>query len=176
MRIQSRLISKKNLSLKNRRLILKPAENSCSPIYCRKLTLRDQFFRMGPKICKPRVRKINRKRRASLKQLLAISIIICAGIKSKSTVSLIKFKFINVESTMKVFNTYVQFCSLSYWGPQGGPQAPKIGGSSGQDQVAESSVIQNIIQKQQKEKTRFQVTAFDILFNPLRQNHTFGKF
>jgi hypothetical protein len=75
---------------------------------------------------------------------------------------------------MKVFNSYVQFCSLSYWGPQGGPQAPKMGGAVPSDTVAESSVIQNIIQKQ-KEKTRFQVTAFDILFNPLRQNHIFGK-
>ena len=78
---------------------------------------------------------------------------------------------------MKVFNTYVQFCSLSYWGPQGGPTAPKMSNGGGQEPVAESSLIQNIIQKQQqKEKSRFQVTAFDILFNPLRQNHIFGKF
>jgi hypothetical protein len=42
-----------------------------------------------------------------------------------------------------------------------------MGGSEVPEQVAESTIIQNIIQKQ-KEKTRFQVTAFDILFNPLR--------
>ena len=46
---------------------------------------------------------------------------------------------------MKVFNTYVQFCSLSYWGPQGGPVAPKMNNQQNSE-VAESSIIQNIIQ------------------------------
>lgn len=27
---------------------------------------------------------------------------------------------------MKVFNTYMQFCSLAYWGPSGGPVAPRM--------------------------------------------------
>jgi hypothetical protein len=31
-------------------------------------------------------------------------------------------------------------------------------------------------QKQQKEKPRFQMTAYDILFNPLRAEHPFGKY
>lgn len=46
---------------------------------------------------------------------------------------------------MKVFNTYVQFCNFSYWGPQGGPVAPKMNQNANQE-VTESSIIQNIIQ------------------------------
>lgn len=93
-----------------------------------------------------------------------------------------------LESSMKVFNTYVQFCSLAYWGPSGGPSAPKMSsssttqrqeptaGGSGTNQT--STLIQNLIQtsKQPKEKSRFQMTAFDILFNPLRAEHPFGKY
>lgn len=87
---------------------------------------------------------------------------------------------------MRVFNTYVQFCSLSYWGPAGGPTGPQIGsqqrvnkndGFNG-DANQPSSMIQSIIQSsqaKQKERTRYQMTAYDILFNPLRSTHPFGK-
>ena len=53
---------------------------------------------------------------------------------------------------------------------------------SGEEMVAPtatSSLIQNLIQqtqKEQKAKSRFQMTAYDILFNPLRAEHPFGKF
>lgn len=28
---------------------------------------------------------------------------------------------------MRVFNSYLQLCSLSYWGPSGGPAGPRMG-------------------------------------------------
>jgi hypothetical protein len=54
------------------------------------------------------------------------STIICAKIDSKSIVSDF-YLLLNplIESSMKVFNTYMQFCGLAYWGPTGGPPAPK---------------------------------------------------
>ena len=59
---------------------------------------------------------------------------------------LIKFSIKNIESAMKVFNTYVQFCSLSYWGPQGGPVAPKMNQNAAAAETdGKSSLIQNII-------------------------------
>lgn len=57
-------------------------------------------------------------------------------------------------------------------------QSVGVNGATGV-QTQTSLLIQNLIsqsQKQQKEKTRFQMTAYDILFNPLRAEHPFGKF
>jgi len=57
--------------------------------------------------------------------------------------------------------------------------ASSINGA-GQQQSQTASLIQNLIggqnQKQQKEKSRFQMTAFDILFNPLRAEHPFENW
>ena len=44
---------------------------------------------------------------------------------------------------MKVFNTYVQFCSLSYWGPQGGPAGPKMNNPNQKEDQTEAPSIAN---------------------------------
>lgn len=101
-------------------------------------------------------------------------------------------------STYRAFNSYVQFCNKVYWGPSQANIGPGPGNdaaatgtvpssatlpngntsagglSSGQTQT--SQFIQNLIQQQvksQNQKSRYQLTAFDILFNPLRKDHPF---
>lgn len=41
---------------------------------------------------------------------------------------------------MRVFNSYLQLCSLSYWGPSGGPAGPKMGGAGEVDTAVNATI------------------------------------
>jgi hypothetical protein len=113
--------------------------------------------------------------------------------------NLLKDKYEEHLSTYKAFNSYVQFCNKVYWGPNqtnvasilgpnnepNNPQnAPTpstttnaAGGGNAVSSASQTSqFIQNLIQQQvksQNQKSRYQLTAYDILFNPLRKDHPF---
>ena len=132
----------KGSDLKNQRLKQNPAENSCNPLFSKRSILKafystqmcsslGQISRLI-QVKKLKLDLLNLRQlrsRVSSKTTLPlskISITICAKTGLKSIVSSIIqiSNHFTLESSMKVFNTYVQFCSLAYWGPSGGPAAP----------------------------------------------------
>lgn len=142
-----RLTSVRSSSLSNPRAKPSREGSSCSLLYSRRWTLSNpSSSRMDKQLVAFPFRLrtvqqwsrrepmwISRLSKSSILHLSPISTTTCVRTSSRSTVStlpLYSWFCILIESTMRVFNSYLQLCSLSYWGPSGGPAGPRMGSKS----------------------------------------------
>lgn len=42
---------------------------------------------------------------------------------------------------MRIFNSYIQFCNMSYWGPTGGPAGPRMGKQNSEQEAMEQELL-----------------------------------